>query len=390
MVCVLNRDHRFPYQPKLTLWQRLPIWLWAFLAHEILVTGAYLVPYPDQPGVLHRAFSASAHFWFQWDALWYIAISRYGYAHLPLVPPLAGTAFFPWLPVLIHAIGVFAAWGLTQLSVLFSLWLLARLAVRLRCSSNQTALGVFLFAVNPAAVYFSTLYAEPWTIVFTLASLELGHHRRWILAAIAGLLAATTQATGILVGLFPLIAFLQSLRSGSVRRAAGPFLWGIGPFLGLSSYVTYLALRFHRPLSFATVQSTPYWKGTWRWPWQQWYQGLATAVLQHRLDATLLALWIAVTLFVVGALILARTGESWSSLESVQSSVYAIAGLLVSLSFYHGNSPLYSTVRIVSIYFPLYLGLARARRGFAIGALIFFAALAFYGAMLFTHHWWYQ
>ncbi len=375
--------------PKVLL-HRLPVWAWAFLAHEILVVAASLAPYPDQPGVLHRAFSATAHFWFQWDSLWYIAISRYGYAHLPGVPDLSGTAFFPWLPVLIRTIGVFGSWALTQISLLVSLWLFARLCARLHVSSRQTVMAVLLFALNPAAVYFSTLYAEPWTVFFTLASLELGQQRRWLLAGLAGFLAATTQATGILVGLLPLIEFGLRLSQRRWRQAAGPFLWGLGPFLGMSAYAAYLGLWFHRPLLFASIQNTRYWRGHWQWPWRQWVQGLTAALSTRHLDWTEIALWAVTTMLALGAWVLIRHREHRATLEAVQTSVYAVVGLLVSLSFYHGYSPLYSTVRIASIYFPLYVGLARAPRWASIAALTFFVALAFYGAMLFTHHWWYQ
>ncbi len=376
-------SHRHP----LAGYRRVPVWVWAFLAHEALIVLAYIIPYPDYSGVLHRAFGALGHFWFQWDALWYIAISRYGYAHLPGVPALAGTAFFPWLPVLIRGVGVWGAWGLTQLSTIVSLWLFVRIGARLEFSVKQIGWATFLFALNPAAVYFSTLYAEPWTVCFTLVSVDFGHRQRWFWAALTGLLAATTQATGILVGLFPLVAFLAWIRAKHWRQALGAFLWGVGPFIGLVSYAVYLGIRFQRPLLFASVQSSRYWDGNWKWPWIQWFQGLTTG-LQSPAHRIVLALWLAITCFVLGAALLIRSARA--GIASAQTTIYGVAGLMVSLSFFHGSSPLYSTVRIASIYFPLYLGIARGPRWLTISALGFFACLAFYGATLFTHLWWYQ
>lgn len=367
----------------------IPTWAWAFLVHEALVGLATIVPFPDFPGVLHRAFGAGSHLWFQWDALWYIAISRYGYAHMPAVPALAGTAFFPWLPILIRLTGIWGAWLLTQASLAVSLWLLNRLFTRLHFSPKETATAVFLFAINPAAVYYSTLYAEPWTVLFALASIDFGQRRRWLWAAVAGFLAATTQATGILIGLYPLIELISYLRTTSWKTWLGPLVWGLGPFLGLCSYAAYLGIRFGKPLLFSSIQGTKYWHGIWRWPGVQWYRGIVAA-FDPRLSPLRLALWIAITLFLVGAGLLAWRSRRPGSVQAIQAGLYAVVGILLSLSFYHGDDPLYSTVRIASIYFPIYGGLARAPRWLAVVAVLLFVGLAFYGAMLFTHRWWYQ
>jgi hypothetical protein len=371
---------------------RIPWFLWAFLAHEGIIVLAYGMPYPNFPGIQHRAFSRLGHFWFQWDALWYIAIARHGYAHLPGVPPLAGTAFFPWVPLLIHVFGVWGAFFLTQAAFLSSLWLFQRLCLRLQWTPTLARDAVLFLALNPASMYYATLYAEPWTLFLTLTSIEFGSRQRWLWASLAGLAAATTQATGILIGLFPLVLFVTGLRHRSYRTALGPMLWGIGPATGMASYAYYLESRFHHALLFSSVQSTPYWDGHWRWPWLQWFQAIHRALSLRPPDLTLLALWLAISLLAVGAFLLVYPWPQaqLSSPERIGVSLYGLIGLLVSLSFYHGNTPLYSTVRIVSIYFPLYGGLSRTPATIRYAALALFIGLAFTGALLFTHQWWYQ
>ena len=370
---------------------RIPVWLWAFLAHEGLLVWAYRAPFPKAP---HRYLAANqnfywlGHFWFQWDSLWYTAIGRYGYAHLPGVPPGSGTVFFPWLPVVIHVTGMWGAWGLTQGALALSLWLLERFFRRLPLTLGEASLAVWLFALNPAAIYYSTLYAEPWTVALGLVSIELGSRRRWGLAALAGLLTATTQATGVLVGWFPLIAFGSRVKQGQWKSALGPLAWGGGGFLGIAGYALYLGLRFHHPFWFASREHTV-WGAAWNWPWVQWYQAVGDLVVNRHLILLRAAIWAAVTLFVLAGALMLRFLVRRDN-ETVAASWYGITGLAIALSFTHPAWPLYSTLRIVSVTFPLYAGIARLPRWFVLCVLVGSAWLAFDGARLFTHGWWYQ
>ena len=172
--------------------------------------------------------------------------------------------------------------------------------------------------------------------------------------------------------------------------ARGPFVWGLGPFLGIASFAAYLGGRFHNPLLFASIQSTPYWSASWRWPWLQWYAALRLALTHKPVDVLLLGLWAVVSLFLVSIPFLFRSMQFSLDPFRIGLIVYGLVGIILSLSFYHAHSPLYSTVRIVSIYFPLYIGISRGPRWFGTTSLILFTSLAFYGALLFTHQWWYQ
>lgn len=369
-----------------------PSWAWAFLAHELLTVFAWLAPYgrPSAAVVAHtQSFHQLGHFWFQWDSLWYIAIGRYGYAHLAGRPYLSGAAFFPFLPVLIHEVGIWGAWALTQVALLTALWLAHRLFLRFSMTASQATLATFLLALNPAAVYYSTLYAEPWTLAFALASVELGHRRRWSVAAMAGLLSATTQATGVLVGLFPLVLFSGRIAAGKWREALGPMLWGVGCFLGTAGYAVYLGLAFHRPLLFASIQHSRYWNTAWTLPWNQWWQGLRFAMLSSGSAPLRIALWLAVTLLIFGGIGLWRIGRTLAY-EPLAAALYGVMGLALSMAFLQRGWPLHSTVRIASVYFPLYAGFARLPRWLAVSGGIAFAVIACYGAVLFTHQWWYQ
>lgn len=370
--------------------RKVPLWLKIFLAHEAIVILGLLAPYPTAPTKYidaTQAFYIKAHFLFQWDSLWFIEIAKHGYVHLPTVPYLRGTAFFPWLPILIHIIGSWGALVLTQAAFAISLWVASRVFRRFLSELHQVTTALWLLALNPATVYYASLYAEPWTLLFTLISVELGFRHKWVWAAVLAFLAATTQATGVLVGIFPLVIFVFAISSRSWKDARGPFLWGIGGFLGLVSYMVYLGLRFHQPFLFSTIEHRS-WGGYWEWPWLQWYKAIGYSLYHGMIVPLRAALLAAITVLIAGTAMLWRrlrdlTQEAWAIV------FYGTAGLLVSLSFSQGW-PLHSTIRIASIYFPLYAGVARFPRWLTFLSTIGFAVMAFGGTMLFAHGWWYQ
>ena len=366
--------------------RRVPVWIWAFFAHEILLFGAFITPfaYPTHRYLTQsQAFSSLSHFWFQWDSLWFIEIGRLGYAHVPI----AGTAFFPFVPVLVHLTGIWGAWILTQVSLAITLWLVHRWARRLLPTALQASFATLLFAFNPAAVYFSTLYSEPWTIMFALLSIELGYRRRWGWAALAGFLTATTQATGVLIGLFPLVLFCMHGYHRKWRTALGPLLWGIGCFLGIASYAAYLGIRFGHPLLFSTMEHL-HWSTGWEWPWKQWIDGLTSTVAKGHIVLLQVLMWLSITGSILGVTMLYPRMKDRT--YPLAFALYGSAGLLVSLSFYLPGVPLSSTVRIASVYFPMYVGMARLPRSLVAIGIAMSLAVSWYGALRFTHEWWYQ
>lgn len=369
------------------------LWIGLFGMHEFLVWLPLLFPYKYAPLSYLRnttAYYRQAHGLFQWDSLWYINIGKYGYAHLPKVsgdPHLAATAFFPFVPVLIH---LFSPWGAlvaTQGAFAASLFFFERIIKRFDPSPAVVFGGLTLLAFNPAAIYYATLYAEPWTLFFTLASVELAHRGRYGVASILGGLAATTQATGILVGIFPLIACVIALLNGDRKGLLRNLAWGVGAALGLVSYGSFLGVRFHDPLLFVTMQGIAIWKGTWTVPGVQWIDGLPFS-FHHGIVPLRLALWLCTTAFILGTVGVVKLRVA--TVEQLAFKVYGVIGILVSLSFMYAGWPLHSTVRIASVYFPMYLGLTQWSPWIMRLTILGFAVTAFYGGVLFTHHWWFQ
>lgn len=365
-------------------WRRVPMGLVIFMVHEAVVLLGTAIPYRHASfryTEQNQSFPHQAHFIFQWDSLWYLNIARHGYSQIPHVPHLAGTAFFPWLPLLIHVFGAWGAWTLTQTAFGVALWRLPHLLKNLGLSSPIALWSTILLALNSTMVYDSMLYAEPWTLMFTILSIELGVRARWSWAALFGALAATTQATGILVGAFPLTVCLFSLVRHQGQRIRGALLWGIGPLIGMASYEAYLGWAFHQPLLFASIQHTPFWHADWQWPWLQWIHAWSGG-------ARLKTLALGMTLLGLGGIVLMirPLRNEWTA----AFALYGCLGLLVALSFTKAVTPYHSSLRIASIFFPLYIGLARLPRIPLLAVLALFGGLGITGTVLVSHGWWFQ
>ncbi len=320
-------------------------------------------------------------------------IARHGYMGVKGVPPLSATAFFPLIPLIIHIFTPWGAWLLTQAIFAADLWLLQQLLRNWQWSVADGHWTLLFFALNPAAVYYSTLYAEPWTVFFTLLAITVARHRRWLSASVMGVCSALTQGMGGLTGTFPLATFVLAATRGDWRQWRGAFLWGIGTGLGLLFYIGYLGVNFHHPMLFSSIQSSPFWSAHWEWPWAQWWAG-AKYITFHINSAEGLLVginWWIINVYILAAVVLwvhwSRDPGRW---EWMEFPMYATFGLLVSLSFSQSHHLFHSTARLVSIYFPLYIGMARFPIFFRKLLLIVFLALAVIGAVLFTHQWFFQ
>lgn len=372
-----------------------PRWPWllgALLVHDLIVVVALAIPFHHPSLALLQqsmSFYQLAHGLMQWDSLWFWQIARYGYT-LSGVPSLVATAFFPTLPLIIHLVGPTVATLLEQGALAASIWLLPSLLGRMGLTRQQQTLAVWLLALNPALVYYSALYAEPWTLLGVLAAVELAHRRRFGWAAAVSAATTATQGPALLLGLFPLVLFIWSLVQRDGKTARGAFLWGLGCAAGWVGYIVYLGLTFHTPLAFSRVETGPYWQGQWRLPWVSWWLSLHLAQVYH--SGPLLLEWALITIFGAGILFLgARGRQVVQSAENLAIFLYALAGLILSTSFGTTYAPFHSTVRFLSMYFPAYAGIATGfGRWLPWFMLLLFAGTGFFGALLFVNQWWYQ
>lgn len=369
-------------------------WLPVFLVHELLLLAATYFPLMSHPAVQHR----QGYFWFQWDSLNYINIGQLGYTHLSGIFKYKEVAFFPFVPVLVR---IFTPWGLLileQFIFILILFLLKGFSERMGLRRGQAVAAAWLFALNPAAIYYSSIYAEPWTLFTALASLFFATRRRWLAAGIMAAMTSMTQGTGILFGIFPFALFIVSLVKGNYKTMRGALIWGIGCGLGLAAYMLYLGKTYHNPLMFSTVQTT-LWHAHWTSPWYPFLRELQTGgfTRHHRLRLAYTGMAV---FYVIGAFMMWIIGRRKSydttdpfefDWENVGAKLYVTAGLLVSFSFYSGGQPFHSTIRIASMFFPFYIGLAKYLPKWALAiVLIAFSTIAYVGTSLFTYGYFFQ
>jgi hypothetical protein len=123
------------------------------------------------------------------------------------------------------------------LAALFVLYLLTREEL-----SDDTARAAVLFtAVFPTAFFFFAPYSESLFLLLALLTFWGARRRRWVLAAVAGALAALTRNVGVLLAL-PLAveAFHQwRERPRLGGRPLAGFVAAAGPLLGAGAYLWY-------------------------------------------------------------------------------------------------------------------------------------------------------
>jgi hypothetical protein len=365
-------------------------WLWilfAFIAHDLLILSATFWPvlfhhpaYQRRPGYL----------WFQWDSLYYVIVGDLGYTHLPGIAKYKNTAFFPFVPMLVRMFGAWGAVVIEQLTMALTLALMYWYGKRMGLSQAASIRSVWLFALCPAAIFYSTIYAEPWTVFGTLASLFLAVNQRWIFAALSAAVTSLTQGTGVLVGMFPLVLFIRSLYQKNYRLLFGSVVWGLGAAFGLGLYMAYLGSAYHDPLLFSKVQPQM-WHSYWRWPWLQFIQGLEPKKFTSTAVLHLVYEFIAITYVVGACFLLTRSIHPTKHWEITASRLYTLMGLLVSFSFYPGHTPFYSAIRIASVYFPMYTGLGvGVKKTWFTVILVVFIVVAYLGTSRFTHGYFFQ
>jgi len=354
------------------------IFIGILLAHDavLLLAGLINLHLP----VSNMAFRAHASLWLQFDALIYEHIGQYGYT--------AGTstAFFPFLPIVIHFLSPWGTLILEQVVMYGCMRLLYSFALRWLGEPKDAWFAVWLFAIGPCAVYYTSLYAELWTLFFVLAAIELIISGRYALAfAVSGLCSAT-QGDAVLMGIFPLAMLGFSILQRDRRATLIAVLWGLSCAVGILAYMAYLQTKFGDAFMFSQVQSVG-WGAHWVAPWST-LTAIGAEIL-HRNAKFVAAILLPFVVVAFGSVVATLRGgpRNW---VGYGAKAYALLGLLVSLMF-ATEYPLHSSIRILSVFFPVYLGLAQIRST-SLRRLIAIISLfsCVVGTSLYVHGYFYQ
>ncbi len=192
--------------------------------------------------------------WAHWDGVWYIKIARAGYADAD-----GSTAFFPLYPLLLRYAGFVFDGNLVVTGIVVSLlcfagsaWLLFKLVAR--DFDDKVALrAVVYLSVFPTSFFLQAVYTESLFLLLSLACFFWAREGRWRLSGLAGLLAALTRSTGVLL-VIPMAVYYFQHRGWRLRRADADGANLLMVVEGLLIWMAYLSVSFGRPLLFAEAQ----------------------------------------------------------------------------------------------------------------------------------------
>ncbi len=314
----------------------------------------------------------------RWDATWYLAITLDGY-----VEP-SRTAFFPLYPLLVRIAGLpGAAVGDDRIAYLLAgiavslaafaaaLYVVRRLA-ELDLGEPAARATTWLVALFPTAFAFSAIYTESVFLALSAGSFYAGRLGRWRWAGVAGLLAAATRSTGVL-----LVVPLAILWWRGAPRRRRDLAWIALVPVGFAAFLVYLGIANGDPWAPFSAQDAWYrhlagpWGGVWHGLVAAWdgLRQLASGSRDHVYftaaggDPYVVAAHNLGDLAFLGFAVVALVGV-FRRLPLAYGA-WALLAVAAPLSYPVGPEPLASFPRYLAVVFPLqmWLGAWAAERG---------------------------
>lgn len=254
--------------------------LCAFFIHKavitviVLISKGYLL---DGDLFTMKNFKEILFFNFsKWDSNWYLNIARNGYYSAK------STAFFPLYPLLIRLLNkitslsyIVCGIAISSICFLIALYVLQKL-VEIDFDSIAAKKVVYIFALNPVAFYFTSVYTESTFLMLSIICLLNMRNKRWFSASIAGSLCCATRNIGVILAIpfaieyfyaaMPVQAFqkgysikqrLLSIKNEFKVLDANKLLSGLWIFVipsGLFAYMVFLYIKFGNAFTFIHAQ----------------------------------------------------------------------------------------------------------------------------------------
>ncbi len=317
--------------------------------------------------------------WYQWDANWYMSIVADGYQWVP--GDQSNVAFFPLYPLTVRCAGwllggryLLAGLLLSSVYMLGGMVFLYRL-VRDDYGDDIARRAVWLLAIFPTSVFFTTLYTESLFLMTGVATFYYARRGRWAMAGVWGFLASLTRVTGLLM-LLPLAWEYLSQRNFSLRKMKPAVLWLTLVPGGIFLYMGYLYFGFDRPLAFAETQAAG-WGHGFTPIWGSFTHDISFLVNQSEM-------WVIYELAAT-ALLIVMTVVALRKLPG-SYTFYMLMSLLLPLT----GGTTKSMSRYLLVVFPLFILLARMakkRRVFVAVSLVSIVLLAVSTAAFVTGRW---
>lgn len=217
--------------------RRILIVLAVFLASALIipvVSTAITGPVPERDFTYRDSETTTPQFLkplANFDGVHYISIAKEGYGQFQ-------QAFFPLYPITIAGVsGLLTAimpesnpyhltgLAISILSLGIGLFLFTRLARLLSVSTKRSPESITLWSVvfllaYPTSFYFHTVYTESLYLLLSTLFLYSIVSRRWLLATLAGFLAASTRLNGLFILVPVCVALLFPVVQVFVQHAA--------------------------------------------------------------------------------------------------------------------------------------------------------------------------
>lgn len=316
--------------------------------------------------------------WQRWDACWYTKIATYGYE-----TGQNSVSFFPLFPILTGLAGriLLGAMALGGLVVAGAAYVLAmtglRRLVALDFGDDVALTTVVAISIFPTAFFFFAPFTESLFLAAAVWAILAARQRLWLIAAIAGLLAALTRIQGLFLVLPLGWEAVMTWRdagwgmAGRWRPPTGIVLWptlaALTPLVGFMAFLVFSAtVAGQTPLdaqeAWGGTNFHPPWEvidASWRW------------AIQHHdpLQALNLAMLV---LFALVTLVGLRQVPVAYSLFAIPQ--IALVGTRIQ------PIPLTSTGRYLLVVFPVFVILALVpgrwlRFGWAVASTMLLALL---------------
>jgi len=310
--------------------------------------------------------------WARWDSVWYLQIANQGYSASD-----NSAAFFPLYPLLISLVkplflgnGVLAGMFVSLAACLIAFYLFYRF-VDIDFGGKVARRAVLYLAIFPTSLFFQTIYSESLFLALTIGCLFAARQKQYFFAGLLGALAVLTRSAGLLL-LIPLIIMYFQERKWQWRRPGWDLCYFLFVPLGLLVWMLYLDIRFGDPWLFSEAQSN--WLRQFAFPLgplEGLRQGIRSAMdsIQTILntsdrtywpvtdrDPRLWAAYDVLNLSFTLSFLALSIAAFWRLPKAY--AAYALAAVLLPLTFPSTYVPLLSTPRFALTAFPVFVLLA--------------------------------
>ncbi len=325
----------------------------------------------------HGSLLESLSVWWGSDTGHYLEIAEYWYADYNGSGTVWRLVFFPFYPILIRL-----------LQPLIGEWFHAGMLISILCSSaagcvlyrlvrldhdEETARrAVKYYAILPAAFFYTAVLSEGTFLLLSLLCVLFSRKRRWLAAAVFGMLAAFTRSLGIVLlvpAFYEWMTALIGLPNGKRKKT---LLWGLCLLLIPLGFCAYLWINYRETgdcFAFLAYQK------------ENWNQQLGWFFHSARYQSEYLVRWLhegraadALGLWIPSlcARFLALTGMCLTAkAQRPADTAYFLIYYLIAM----GTTWLLSAPRYLLVLYPIVLALAHLGRRRRLDATVTAACL---------------